>query len=95
MIDSDFLYLMAFSNELTKLSLKYIKKLQTFFIGNENTVSKFFFFLFRKFIEDEKKKKAKSEKKDFDLKKFESENFFKGLYFFSKLFLSVLIPKKE
>ena len=94
-MESDFLYLMAFSNELTRLTLSYIQKLQKNFHGNENTANKFFFFLFRKFIEDEKKRKAQSEKKDFDLKKFEAESFFKGLFLFSKLFLSVLIPRNQ
>jgi hypothetical protein len=84
-VDSDFLYLLAFSLKLQNLTLKALDTLIQQFNSKSRLCSIVFFFFFRRFIEQEKKNQSPN--KDFNLKKFEKPIFIECLRLISELIL--------
>ena len=86
LVDSDFLYLLAFSPKLQILTLEVLLKLTSQFKLKSRLCSLVFFFFFRKFVQQEKQ--IQSQNKEFNLKKFENPTFFTCLKLVSELLLN-------
>ena len=93
LIDEDFLYLLAFSTSLQNLTLTRLKDLVSQFPSHSRLCSLVFFFIFRKFIFQEKR--SQEVNKDFNLQKFEKASFMDCLKTVSELLiLHILLPYK-
>ena len=86
MIDSDFLYLLAFSPKLQILVLDVLSEFKSQYKSKNRLCSLVFFFFFRKFVEQEKN--LQSHNKEFNLKKFENPLFITCLKLVSDLLLN-------
>ena len=84
---------MAFSVPLQGLIASNLQEIYGRFSSNQELASRFFFYIFRKFIEQEKHNQTPQ--KDFDLNKFENLEFITCLKFFTEQLLGcVLNPYK-
>lgn len=84
-IDKEFLYLMAFSDNLQAYIFNSLTEIISEFSNHSKLVSKIFFYLFKLFVEEEKKNK------NFKFVKFDSKIFFRNLKQFSLYILKIVL----
>lgn len=84
-IDKEFLYLMAFSENLQQFIFNSLTEIILEFPNKPKLVSKIFFYIFKAFVEEEKKSK------NFKLDKFDSKIFFRNLKQFSLYILKIIL----